>query len=275
MDMPNIKPSKHNTTKDSQASLQHNWALFKEKAAKAFKMVGKAVRGAWHDFLKSFARWADPRLEPYREHKLSEQNHAKALEKVVVQQEVYVPREPEPPATREDLFSLIRETPITILNGQERKAMMAVLSLPDVLVSEVMTIEQKIVFVEKDEVLGPLILDKLYRSGFTYFPVVEGNRRIIGTLQTALLNSLDDKETRSAKEVMDPRVYYIRADYTLEQALKAFLRTGSQMMMAIDRYEKLVGMLTFTQVMNYLFDEKFTDSFDRDDDRLAVAKRKD
>lgn len=255
--------------------VQAGWAVVREKCGKAWRAIKKGVRTGWHDCLRSFARWADPRLEPYREHKLADVQKSSQREKVIVQEEVYTPLEPEPPKTREDLFSLIREAPMTVLNGQERKAMSAVLSLPDVLVSEVMTIEQKMVFVEKDEVLGPLVLDKLYRSGFTYFPVVEGNRRIIGTLQTSLLNSLDVKETQQAVEVMDPRVYYIRADYSLEQALKAFLRTGSQLMMVIDRYEKLVGMLTFGQMMDYLFDEKFKDSFDRDNDRLAVAKRKD
>lgn len=239
------------------------------------RIVKQGVRTAWHDFLRSFARWADPRLEPYREHKLSDKNTTKRSEKVIVQEEVYTPAEPEPPTSRDELFALIREAPMNVLGGQERKAMMAVLGLSNVLVSEIMTIGQKIVFVEKDEVLGPLTLDKLYRSGFTYFPVIEGNRRIIGTLQTALLNSLDIKETSRAVEVMDPRVYYIRADYTLEQALKAFLRTGSQLMMVVDKYEKLVGMLTFSQIMDYLFDEKFKDGFDRDNDRLAVAKRRD
>jgi len=45
-------------------------------------------------------------------------------------------------------------------------------------------------------------------------------------------------------------------------------------MLVIDRYEKLAGMLTFAQIMDYLFGEKFDDAFDRDNDRLAVAKRK-
>lgn len=245
----------------------------KMRAEKFLHTVRKGIRTAWHDFLRSFARWADPKLEPYREQKLIGKASHQA-EEVVIQEEVYTPREAEPPATREDLFALIREAPMNILNGQERKAMTAVLGLPDVLVSEVMTLGSKIVFVEKDETLGPLVLDKLYRSGFTYFPVVEGNRHIIGILQTSLLNSLDVKDTRKAAEVMDPRVYYIRSDYSLEQALKAFLRTGSQFMLVIDHYEKLVGMLTFTQIMDYLFDEKFKDGFDRDNDRLAVAKRK-
>lgn len=275
MDVLKTKPSKQKSEDPDNLmeDFRKIWGNIVRQTKKFLSIIGKGLANVRRGFLRSFARWADPKLEPYREHKLQGAK-PKQPEKVIVQEEIYTPAEPEPPATRADLFALIREAPMNVLNGQERKAMSAVLGLSDVLVSEVMTSGSKIVFVDKDKVLGPLMLDKLYHSGFIFFPVIDGNQRIIGTLQTTLLNSLDIKDTHKAAEVMDPRVYYIRADYTLEQALKAFLRTGSQLMMVIDRYEKLVGMLTFEQIMKYLFDEKFKDDFDRDDDRLAVAKRK-
>lgn len=233
-----------------------------------FKFVGKSVRDLWHSFLKSFAAWSDPKLEPYREQRRNKP------EKVVVEETTYAPVVPAAPETREDLFALLREAPMSVLTSNERKAMTAILDLPIMRVSEIMTPALKIVFVDQDEELGPLVLDKLYKSGFTYFPVVNGQRHIIGTLHTELLNSLDVKDTKPAKEIMDPRVYYIRSDYTLEQALKAYLRTNNQLMLVIDRYERLVGMLTFEQMLSFLFDEKYQDEFSRDGDRLAVAKRR-
>jgi len=237
------------------------------------KVIGRALRDLWRSFLKSFARWADPKLEPYRDKKLSK-DFDDMKKSVVVEEATYAPVVPMAPETREDLFALLREAPMTVLTGNERKAMAAILDLPLTQVSEIMTPEKKIVFVDQDEKMGPLVLDKLYHSGFTYFPVVNGQKHIIGTLHTALLNSLDVKDTKPAKDVMEPRVYYIRADYTLEQALKAFLRTNSQLMLVVDHYERLAGMLTFEQMLSFLFDAKFQDDFAKDDDRLAVAKRK-
>lgn len=232
------------------------------------KFVGRSVREVWHDFLRSFATWSDPKLEPYREQRRNQP------EKVVVEETTYAPVVPPAPQTREELFALLREAPMSVLTPAERKAMMSILDLPVMRVSELMTPAVKMVYVDQDEELGPLVLDKLYRSGFTYFPVVNGNHHIIGTLHTALLNSLDVKDTKPAKEVMEPRVFYIRSDYTLEQALKAFLRTNSQMMLVIDRYEHTAGMLTFEQMLSFLFDEKYQDDFKHDHDRLAVAKRR-
>jgi len=227
--------------------------------------VWAELKKAWRKLMTKYVKWVDPKFEKYREKKRAN------LEPVVVQEQAYTMA---PPETREELFALLREAPMSVLNGDERKAMSALLSLPDVPVSEIMTKGAKIVFVNKDEILGPLVLDKLYRSGFTFFPVIDGREHIIGTLHTALLNSLDIKDTKPAREVMEPRVYYLRGDYSLEQALKAFLRTGSQVMLVVDKYEKLIGMLTFVQLMEYVFNGNFFDDFDRDEDRLAVAKRR-
>ncbi len=249
-----------------------NVALFIRQCA---QQIWGSLKHLRQNFLKSFARWVDPKLEPYRNEKrcknYNNSEDTPPKETVIVEEAIY---HETAPSTREDIFAIIREAPMSILSSQERKAMAAVLSLPDVKVSEIMTPSPKIVFVDKDEVLGPLVLDRLYRSGFTHFPVINGKQNIIGTLQTARLNSLDEKSTHQAREVMDPRTYYIRYDYSLEQALKAFLRTDSQLMLVVDHYEKLTGMLTFSQLMDYLFSEKYQDEFDRDDDRLAVAKRK-
>ncbi len=243
---------------------------------KGLKRIGTGLQRLWHNFLKSFARWVDPKLEAYREpaNKKHPVNDEPSYKHEVVVEEVTCPVAQSAPETREDLFALLREAPMTVLTSGERKAMAAILELPNVRVSELMTPAVKMVFVDKDEEMGPLVLDKLYKSGFTYFPVVDGRQHIIGTLHTALLNSLDIKDTKPAHEVMESRVYYIRGDYTLEQALKAFLRTGSQLMLVVDHYEKLLGMLTFEQIMSFLFNEKYQDDFARDNDRAAVAKRK-
>lgn len=247
-----------------------------QSAKKLVVRVFKGIKDLWHRFLKSFARWVDPKLDPYREPRARQFNDTKTpkAEPVKVTESVYAPVVAEAPQTRGELLSLMREVPMSVLSGSERKAVSAVLDLPRTAVAEIMTPVVKIVFVNQDETLGPLILDRLYRSGFTFFPVIDGRQHIIGVLSTVLLNSLDIKETSQAGEIMDPRVYYIRSDYSLEQALKAFLRTNSQMMLVVDRYEKLTGMLTFAQLMDYLFDEKYQDDFDHDNDRLAVAKRK-
>ncbi len=293
MDKVNKKPLKMRRTEKRRESAGAKngqmWQNLQEVGKKIWQQIVKIGKTIWASlkhlkevFLRSFAGWVDPKLEPYRERKIGAieqkaREDGKTVmpseegDSVIISEEIYTPVAPE---SREDLFALIREMPITVLTSQERKAMAAVLSLPDAKVSEIMTPALKTVFVKQDETMGPLTLDRLYRSGFTYFPVIDNKTHIIGTLHTASLNNLDVRETTTAVKIMTPHVYYIRDDYTLEQALKAFLRTNSQIMLVVDHYEKYMGMLTFGQLMDYLFSEKYVDDFDRDDDRLAVAKRK-
>lgn len=269
----NVQQTLQNIEKETEPFLKKVWLKLKNLV----RLIAQGLQKLWQQFLRSFAAWVDPKLEPYREYHKTKFDNAKKSKnsgEVVVAEEVYAPIVPEAPQNRDELLDLIRQAPMTVLTSQERKAISAILSLSDVSVSEIMTPATKIIFVNQDETLGPLILDRLYRSGFTFFPVIDGRQHIIGTLHTAMLNSLDVKDTNSADKVMDPRVYYIRSDYSLEDALKAFLRTDSQLMLVVDRYEKLAGMLTFSQVLGFLFDEKFQDDFDRDNDRIAVAKRK-
>lgn len=130
-----------------------------------------------------------------------------------------------------------------------------------------------IVYVRDDEVLGPLTLDRLYKSGHQHFPVINGSERIIGAIHTTALNSLEVKETRTARDIIDSKVYYLRDDYIIEQALAAFLRTNCYFFLVINRHEDIVGMLTYEAFMQHLFG-KVADDFSRDGDKFSVARRK-
>lgn len=181
---------------------------------------------------------------------------------------------PYVPKTTAEFLSLMRRTPETVLSARERHVIATIMNFKNVKVSEIMQPAEDITYVNYEEVLGPLTLDRLYRAGYDHFPVVDNRHKIIGLIHTTALNSLEIKETSKAGDLLDPKVYYVREDYTLNQALAAFLRTNCYFFLVIDRYEKIVGMLTYQMLVNYLLGETPEDDFYRDEDRLAVAKRK-
>lgn len=178
------------------------------------------------------------------------------------------------PTSIEDFLALLKRTPRSVISQRERHVIATIMNFPATLVSELMLPPSAITYVKDDEVLGPLTLDRLYRSGFQHFPVIDTNRRIIGLIHTTALNSLEIKQTSRAREILDPKVYYLREDYTLNQALAAFLRTNCYFFLVIDRFERIVGLLTYEMIVDYLLGETPIDNFDRDSDRLAVAKRR-
>lgn len=208
---------------------------------------------------EKIARWLDPKLEPYRP---------------------APPPPPEPPKPAPytpknlmDLLGVIRRTPRTVLTDRERGVIAAAMSFSERRVTDIMLPKDKITFVHDKDFLGPLMLDKLYRSGFSHFPVVDFNGRLVGLLHTKSLNNLEIRDTDRAEKYLDPTVYYLRNDYTLEQALAAFLRTNCYFFMVVDRMGAIVGLLTYKMLAVYLFGYEPKDDFDRDTNLAAVIRR--
>lgn len=238
------------------------------------------LKKAGHNFLQGlkrfkkatlvrFTRWIDPKLEKYRSR--SSQHQPLNSKPTTVPATATKSTVPE---TIEEFLDLIKRTPRSVLSQRERHVIATIMNFPTVKVSELMLPPSTITYVKEDEVLGPLTLDHLYRSGFQHFPVIDQNRQIIGLIHTTALNNLEIKQTIRAKDIMEKKIYYLRDDYTLNQALAAFLRTNCYFFLVVDRFERIVGMLTYQMLIDFLLGETPKDNFDRDDDRLAVAKRK-
>lgn len=228
-------------------------------------------------FLTGFTHWVDPKLQKYRTPKHDKHTPAKTAQiteaKFEPKDHTPAPKEYTPSSTAEFL-DLLKRAPRSVLSSRERHVIATIMNFPTVKVSEIMLPKSAITYVQVDEVLGPLTLDRLYHSGFQHFPVLDHNRKIIGLVHTTSFNNLEIKETRRVADIIDPKICYVRDDYTLNQALAAFLRTNSYFFLVIDHFERIVGMLTYQMLVDYLLGETPTDNFDRDSDRLAVAKRK-
>lgn len=265
-------------------------------------------RAFWQRTLRRFTKWIDPRLEKYRSatsKKLSldrdnsyklknvaakasstrsvsaraafiDSNSPSPTEQVVKPTTgLDVPASSPTPQTRSEILALIKDAPLAVFSNHERQIMANLLELPTIPVAELMIPEAKIVYVKANELLGPLTLDRLYQSGFSHFPVINAEKQIIGVINTTHLNNLEVRDSVHAADILDPGVYYVREDYSLEQTLNAFLRTSTQLFFVIDHYGKIVGLLPFANFIHYIFGNvSLDDEFDHDNDRLSVAKRR-
>lgn len=245
------------------------------------KSFWRWLRTGFHDlkvaFLTGFTRWIDPKLQKYRAQSPSKHTPApkpKLTEKETIAKNHTTKVEELTPQSTTEFLDLLKRTPRSVLSTRERHIIATIMNFPTVKVSEIMLPKSAITYVQADEVLGPLTLDRLYRSGFQHFPVLDKSRKIVGLVHTTSFNNLEIKETRRVSDILDPKICYLREDYTLNQALAAFLRTNSYFFLVIDHYERIVGMLTYEMLVDYLLGETPSDNFDRDSDRLAVAKRK-
>lgn len=193
-----------------------------------------------------------------------------------VNQERTVENAPEidVPTSKAEILAVIESAPYKVFPKDERRLVEAVLALKERPVREIMVPRDKIVYVNSNELLGPLVLDQLYRSKLLHFPVKNAKNEVVGAIHTASLNSLEIKESFRAGEILDPNIYYIRDDYTMADALDTFLRNGCHFCLVVNNYGKVVGMVNFSDLTMEIFGDLKIDDFQRDDDSLAVAKRR-
>lgn len=175
--------------------------------------------------------------------------------------------------SREELQHLVAQSG-HLLSSDEKKQIAHSLQFASQQVSEVMTPRSVIDSISKKELLGPLVLDDLHKTGHSRFPVIDEDiDHVMGMLYIQNLLSLDKKRSLTAEKAMEPKIFYIREDHTLDQALTAFIRTRHHLFIVVNEYRETVGLLSLEDVIEALLGRKIVDEFDAHDDLRAVAER--
>lgn len=190
----------------------------------------------------------------------------------IIRSVALVPNDAYDLESREELLEIV-ENSGDVLDTHEKNLIVNGLRFNQVEVGSVMTPESMIDSVSHDEVLGPLVLDDLYKTGHSRFPVIDGDiNHIVGILYVQDLLSLKMQKSQTVKSAMDKEVYYIREGKTLDYALAAFLRTKHHLFVVINQFHETVGLLSLEDVMEALLGRKITDEFDRHEDLRKVAE---
>lgn len=190
----------------------------------------------FEQIMQKFVNWLDPKLEKYRAPK-SQPKSAPAQ---------YTPQ------TLKDFINLLQRTPKSIISSQDRNRIAAVMSFNDRTVQDLMIKKDQMIFVNQQEVLGPLILDKLYKSGFTIFPVVNNKHKVKGIIHTDSLNALEIKKTDRADKYLDPNFSYLNVNDSLETAVEKINKTGNCHFLVLNNDNSLAGFFTIQILLDYL-----------------------
>jgi len=176
--------------------------------------------------------------------------------------------------SREELVHLVTNSG-SLLSGDEKKLVLHGLEFGKRQVGEIMTPRGVIDTIGKKELLGPLVLDDLHKTGHSRFPVTDGDiDHIVGVLHIQDLLVLDARQrSATAEKAMEPRVFYIREDQTLDHALTAFLRTRHHLFVVVNEFRETVGIVSLEDVIETLLGRKIVDEFDAHEDLRAVAAR--
>ncbi len=176
--------------------------------------------------------------------------------------------------SKEQLLYLVSQSR-DVLSTNQKSLLRHGLAFGDKLVVDVMTPRSVIDSINADELLGPLVLNDLHKTGHSRFPVIDGDvDHIVGVLHIRdLLTLSPGKSSTTARKAMDSRVFYIREDQTLEHALSAFLKSHHHLFIVVNEYRETVGLLSLEDVIETLLGRKIIDEFDTHEDLRTVAAR--
>ena len=185
-------------------------------------------------FMQRLTRWLDPKLARFRTSSTSNKP-AK-----------YTPK------TLADFIDVLKRTPRNVLSDQDRARIASIMSFDDRKVGDLMVPKSEMIFVKTTEVLGPLVLDKLYQSGFTNFPVVDSKNKVKGIIHTDALNALEIKKTDRADKYLDQNFHYLHQTDSLPHAVEEINRLNSCYFLVLDETESLAGFFTVEILLDYL-----------------------
>lgn len=144
----------------------------------------------------------------------------------------------------------------------------------DKTVRSIMTPRRKVKLVNASEPIGPILVDELHKTGFSRFPVVKDSDKsaspeIVGTLYLSDLIGYDG--SGKIKDLAKKNVYFINEDSSLRQALSAFLKTHHHLLIVVNSFEEMAGVLSIEDVLERIIGKQIADEFDSYESLRAVA----
>lgn len=176
-------------------------------------------------------------------------------------------------SSREELLHLVDGSG-SMLTSDERRMIHGALGFTEKRIKDHMTPRSVMEVIGVNEMLGPLVLDDLHKTGHSHFPVLDGDiDHIVGMLHLHNLLTLTKKETATVKDVMEPKVLFIHEDQSLSDALSACIKHRRHLLVVINEFRETVGVITIEDAVEQLIGRTIVDENDNHDDLRRVAAR--
>jgi CBS domain containing-hemolysin-like protein len=231
----------------------------------------------FHKIMAKLVARLDPRWDKYRAKTIADNEKIKAEHRAKYQQQleqaVKMEHDNYIPQNEKELVQIIRRTPRDILSVKNRNLISGAMSFDKRTAMLVTMPREDITFLNDSDFLGPLNLDKLYKTGDTVFPVLNKSKKVCGLIRTNKLDLLHITKDQPVTKLMEHEVAFARTDYTLEQLLAVFLRTHTDYVLIIDDKEELVGYAELSTLIAVLFNREIKDDFADDSSSTLVSRR--
>ncbi len=136
-----------------------------------------------------------------------------------------------------------------VLNSEDKARVLGALHFSDHTIAGIMVPRSRIVTVDADETVGPVLLDRLHKSGFNVYPVV---KKDLNSLQGLLYvrDILEPApEVTKVKDALRPGVYYLPESAPLAVVLSSSLQSGRQLFIVVGDNGNITGLVTLRDAL--------------------------
>lgn len=184
----------------------------------------------------------------------------------------------EDEASREDISALVESAMEDgSIEEEEYRILKNVMKFSDVLVADVMTPRTVVFSLNSDRTIGEIInLPEIQM--YSRFPIWEGNSLddgIVGYIVTKdILNAALRKKTNSLLREYARDVQFIPENASLDDALDQFLKKRQHLMLVVDEYGGIDGLISMEDVMENILGVEIVDEADSVVDLRDLAKQR-
>lgn len=141
-------------------------------------------------------------------------------------------------------------------------------------VVDIMTPRSMVTEVEASNILDEKLLTWLVKTGYSRFPVYDGNQdKIVGILYAYKLIGSHNLG-KPIHEISDKKVYFLDENANLDHALAAFLKTKHHLFMAINEFSEVTGIVSIEDVIEEIIGKEIVDEFDIYDNVRGIAEKR-
>ena len=206
----------------------------------------------FYKMMTKIVRFLDPKLERFRPPK-------RAI--------------PYTPKNHRELEAVLGRSSEKIISEHQKYIVSALLRLDKISTQDLMIPKAKLALLKEGEKLSMFTLDRLSKSGADDFPVLNKEGQVLGIVHREDIDIAHVSEDDNIDSYLDTKLYFVRPEYSVDQLLSMFLRTGQGYALVIDSDMHFVGAVTLARLFSMIFDV-IPDDFCEDSDIWSVANRK-
>lgn len=149
-----------------------------------------------------------------------------------------------------ELFYVIDNSP-SVVDDIQNSLIKSGFKFLETTAKQVMVPLDEVFLLEADDLLGPLRIDELHKTGSEFFPVLDKDGQVLGVVNLASVSSLENQDSLVAEAAVEPNLVVIDEDEPLESLLRRLV--GDRAFVAIvTRHNRPVGLIELKTVLSQL-----------------------